>query len=274
MIAPPVTPTFRATRQFRGPPWLTTEGESGLLGYALDSIKDAQAERARRALLIRFPQQDQFGTPAPDDALTAIGRDRRIVRGISESATSYAARLLLWLDSWAVAGSPYGLMNQLAAYLGPLPDMRTIDVRGNWYSRFANGTTQVTLNAANWDWDASATALQRWSRFWVIIYPNGLWNVGPNWGDAGFVWGTPGQTWGSTATFNQVQMVRSIISDWKPAGTKCMNIILAFDGSTFNPTTLRDATGVPDGTWGRWGKIVNGQRVPSRLSTARYWDGV
>ena len=138
----------------------------------------------------------------------------------------------------------------------------------------ADGTRSVAINKANWDWDSDPYALVRWSRFWVVIYPNGLWSPGPNWGDAGFVYGTPGQTWGTTATTDQVASVQAIVSDWKPAGTRCVNIIVAFDNASFDPATARDGSGLPDGTWGRWGKYVGGVAVPARLATARYWDGV
>ena len=264
-------PYFRTSRQFMGPPWLVSNGESQLVGYTLDTLKDQLTERTRQSLLARFPQQDPYGTPASDDALAAIGRDRRIVRGINESSASYAARLLLWLDTWNTAGNPITLLKQLAAYCGPLPNFRTVDVRGNWYS-LTGGVPSVSLNQGNWDWDGNPLALTYWSRFWIIIYPNGLWSTGSTWGD-GSKWGD-GRTWGSTATLDQVQTIRGIVRDWKPAGTTCVNIILAFDNSSFNPATARDGAGLPDGTWGNWGKTVNGQNVPARLSTARYWDGV
>lgn len=266
---------FRIARKFFGPAWLTEDGESGLVGWASDVIKDAFTERLRLGLLARFPQQDPEGTPAADDALAAIGRDRRIVRGFAETSATYAARLLRWLDDWQAAGSAFALMEQLAAYCGPGPSFRTVDVRGNWYSRDAEGNETSLLQRGNWDWDNAANALSRWSRFWVIIYPNGLWTVGPKWGDAGAVWGTPGRTWGTTATPEQVTSIRSIISDWKPGGTKCVNVVVAFDSTSFDPTTARDGTGLPDGTWGLPSEQNGSEaQVPTRLSTARYWDGV
>ena len=114
------------------------------------------------------------------------------------------------------------------------------------------------------------TLLVRWSRFWVVIYPNGLWTAGPKWGDVGFTYGMPGKTWGSTATRDEVVSVQSIVRDWKPAGTRCVNIIIAFDNTSFDPTVARDGAGLPDGTWGNWGKLVGGVWLPARLSTARF----
>jgi hypothetical protein len=65
-----------------------------------------------------------------------------------------------------------------------------------------------------------------------------------------------------------VRALQSIVADWKPAGTRCVNIILAFDPASFNP-----ASPEPDGNWGKWTKKVAGVAVPSRLATARYLDG-
>ena len=265
-------PYFRVARKWLGPAWLVSNGDSELVGYVVDVVRDAFVERLRHALLVRFPQQDPTGTPAPDDALAAIGRDRRITRGLFESSKAYAARLLLWLDTWNTAGNPITLLKQLEAYTGPGPTFRTVDVRGNWYS-LANGVPRILLNLANWDWDGDPFALAHWSRFWVIIYPNGLWEPSATWGSGG-IFGTPGQTWGSTATLDEVQSIRAIVRDWKPAGTRCVNIIIAFDTTSFDPGTLRDGSGLPDGLWGQQAIVSGTTYVQSRLSTARYWDGI
>jgi hypothetical protein len=268
--------TFRSLRKFAGPPWLVVNGDSAAVGYVLDALKDAFVDRLEKGLLARFPQQGPDGSPAADDALAAMGRDRRIKRGIFDTSAAYALRLLRWLDDWKVAGNPYALMQQLAAYLGPSVSLRTVDARGNWYSRAADGTLSVNRQQGNWDWSGqNAYDVARWSRFWVIIYPNGLWQPGPKWGDAGAKWGTPGRTWGSTATSEQVASVRSLVADWKPAGTRCVNIIVAFDNTSFDPTQPRDGTGLPNGLWSL-PSYTNGSnaQAPSRLATARYWDGV
>lgn len=253
--------SFRSLRRSMGPRWLTT-GEGGLVGYALDTLKDAFLERARLGLLARFP------ATAPSDALAPMGRDRRVTRGINESDASYRARLLRWIDDRKTAGNPWALMRKLAEYTGPLPSFRTVDARGNWFSRSALGVETVSLNTGNWNWDGPIAG--RWSRFWVIIYPNGLWTEGKNWGDTSRGgWGAPEGSWGSTATAEQVSTIRFIVSDWKPGGSRCVNIILAFDPASFNP-----ASPEPDGLWGSPSKNVGGVQVSSRLATARYWDGV
>ncbi len=259
---------FRLVRRFLSPRWLL-DGEGELVGYSLDIIKDAFIERLRLGLLARFPQNGPNGETAPPDALAALGRDRRVVRGIGEGDVSYASRLLAWLDDRKTAGNPYTLMQKLSEYTGPLCAFRTVDARGNWYSRAADGTRTLTTNTGNWHWDN--TPASKWSRFWVIVYPNGLWTEGQAWGAAGTqAWGDGSpRTFGSTATPDEIATLKFLVNDWKPAGTRCVNIILAFDPASFDPTAPE-----PDYLWGHWSKVVAGVQVPSRLATARYVDGV
>lgn len=260
-----VAARFRSIRRAIAVRWLTDD-EGELVGYALGLLEDAFIMRLRLGLLARFP------VTAPDDALAALGRDRRVIRGISETRASYVERLIRWLDDRKRQGNPFALMQKLAEYTGPLCSFRTVDVRGNWYSRAANGTESVVFDSGTWVWDEVGPSSSRWSRFWVIIYPNGLWTQGPlTWGDPDTqAWGEagPGATWGSTALADHVASIRYIVNDWKNGGTRCVNIILAFDPASFDP-----AAPEPDGLWEHWSKTVDGVRVPARLATARYWDG-
>jgi hypothetical protein len=260
--------TFRFRRAFFRlvPSWLYN-GEGGLVNYSLGVLKDMFMLRLDQGVRARFP------TMAPPSALAPLGRDRGIVRGINEPAAAYAARLIRWLDDHSTRGNPYSLMRQLQAYLQAAVRIRTVDARGNWYTLEADGTQSAVLNAGNWEWDTADSTL--WSRFWVIIYPTATgepWSVALNIGDSE-LWitgnvGTPTQTVGTTATIEQVANVRAIIRSWKPAGTICEWVIVAFDSASFDPTTPE-----PDATWLNWGKLVDGAQRSSRLTTARYWKG-
>lgn len=260
---------FRQIRTRIAPRWLT-DGDGGLIGYALDVVKDAFVERLRLGLLAKFPDNGPNGETAPEDALQAMGRDRRVIRGINETDAAYAARLKLWLDDRRRQGNPFMLMQKLAEYLNSSdPSFRTVDARGNWYSRAADGTETSLLKQENWDWDGSAIG-ERWSRFWVIVYPNGLWVENSEDYGGLFEYGdVPEEVWGSTTHPTIVSTLRGIVSDWMPAGTRCINIIIALDPASFDPTAPE-----PDGLWEHWSKNVAGVQVPARLSTARYWDGV
>ncbi len=262
---------FRQTRTKIAPRWLT-DGVGGDIGYSLDIVKDAFVERLRLGLLARFPENGPAGETAPADALQAMGRDRRVIRGLVETDAEYAERLKRWLDDRRRQGNPFMLMQKLAEYLGPLPAYRTVDARGNWYSRAADGTETSLLKQENWNWSGDEVG-ERWARFWVIVYPNGLWEENSEpWGtdtwDADG-WGEATETWGSTASANHVTTLQGIVSDWMPAGTRCINIIIAFDPLSFDPTAPE-----PDGLWEGYSKNVGGVQVPARLATARYWAGV
>jgi hypothetical protein len=273
----PFRRTFRTLRKFLAPRWVTDD-EGELVGYALDLQKDSFAERAFLGLLAGYPQNGPNGETAPPDALVRMGRDRRVVRGIFETDAQYAVRLKSWLDERRTTGNPFTLMRQLAAYTGDAHGVsfRTVDATGNWYSRSSTGVESALLKQGNWDWDGrplDEDGRTRWARFWVIIYPGTLWGPSPwDWGDAtGPDWGefTTAHTLGSTATMEHVATLRAIVSDWMGAGKRCVNIILAFDPASFDP-----AAPEPDGLWEHWSKVVANVRVPARLATARYLDGV
>lgn len=258
--------TFFSVFRKMGPHWLLSEEDGERIGFSVASLVAATAERVRLGLRARFPEL------APADALPAIGRDREIVRGFAESNASYAARLVRAIDDKRTVGNPYALMAQLRGYLGVDLMIRTVDMRGNWYTVDDDGTKSVALNEGNWDWEGDAAT--QWSQFWVILYPPAsLWTAGPDIGDAD-LWddaiGSDGFTIGSTATPDQVRSVRRIVNTWKPAGTRCRYIIVAFDPASFDPSTPAGPP-LPDGTWGRAG--VGDPRVKARLSTARYWHG-
>lgn len=259
---------FRDAFPYLLPSWLTAEDGERVVG-SLAVVKDLFAERARQGLLARYPSY------APRSALPHLGRDRKIVRGINEIADTFRDRLLRYLDDHQTRGNPFALMGQLRAYCNADVRIRTVDRRGNWYTRDRDGTLSYVLKAGNWNWDGKAATL--WSRFWVIIYPTAAgepWAATPGAiGDAGLwggVFGAPGYTIGTTATPEQIASLRSLVREWQPDGTRCEWIIIAFDDASFDPT----APG-PDGTWALFGKDDGaGNWVSGRLGTARYIKGV
>jgi hypothetical protein len=72
-----------------------------------------------------------------------------------------------------------------------------------------------------------------WSRFWVHLdvtvtnpfnWTAVTWGVSRTWGQ--------GHTWGSTATAEEVALVRRIIRKWKPAHAVCAQILVDLPGGT------------------------------------------
>ncbi len=260
--------TFRALWKHTVPSWLN-EGEGGQVGFTLSLLKDAFMNRVYLGFLAGYPQNGPNGETAPPDALIRIGQDRRCIRGIFETDAEYAYRLTQQLVERQTAGNPFTLMRQLHAYTGSNHGVsfRTVDVAGNFYSRSSSGVETASLATGLWDWDAEPST--KWSKFWVIIYPGTLWSATTDeWADGG-TWGDPDHVWGiADMTPEHATSLRAIVNDWKPDGTRCQNIIVAFDPASFDPSAPE-----PDGLWGHWSKVVAGVRVPSRLSTARYLAG-
>lgn len=246
------------------PWWLTTE-EGAKVNYTLGLLMDAYLTRLLQGLRARWPS---YAMPS---ALPFLGRDRRIIRGINEPAEAYAARLLRWLDDHRIRGNPYALMEQLRAYCQADVRIRTVDMRGNWYTIERDGTREVMLDSAQWNWDAADPS--RWSRFWVIIYPTSdgqPWERDGTWGD-GAVWSDDAAegTWGSTALLTEVESVRRIVREWKPAGTTCVRIIVAFADDVFVPGGAAET----DGQWANHSKNDGGSQVAARDDRAIYWMG-
>lgn len=259
--------TFRDVARRWSPARLLTDQAQrfvyAVLGLPIDGIAQAAKDAAHQGLV----------TDCTDDALPSHGRDRLLVRGPDEPRSSYVARLLGWLEAWRSAGAGASMLDQIAAYLTPhAVRMRIITNNGLWYTRETDGTLTIEQHTGAFDWDGSTAA---WARFWLVIYPpSTLWQPGPTWGDStlwGGAWGSPGYTWGSTATPNQVQTIRALVKQWKPGFAKCMNIIIAFDPASFSPTS----GDLPAGQYGPWADDDGtGTWVPTRLASARYWDGV
>lgn len=238
------------------PRWLQTGPGASVL-YTIGAVLDAGIDGTWEGIQARMPLE------ADVSALSAIGADRRIVRGFDETDDAYRLRLAAHLEAWRYAGHARAVFGAVQGYLsGYDVPMRIVTNAGFWYHVDAAGTLTWERQLGTWDWDGTPAA---WWRFWLIIYPPAdLWVAEDDWG-AG-EWGDGG-TWGTTATPEQVAAIRGLVKTWKAAHSKCEWIVIAFDGASFDPSAPE-----PDGLWGPWGK--GDPRVPSRLSTARYWDGV
>lgn len=252
------------------PGWLS-EGEGELVDYSLGAVKDAFAARMYEGVRVRFPQH------APSDALAYIERDRGIVRGIDESESAFAARLIEWRTKRSVQGNPFALLEQIQKYINAPVRVRTVDQRSNWYTREFDGTESALVAQSNWNWDG--TALTLFSRFWVVIYPAGAtdpWAVTPG-TLAGGPWsnnlGDKSITLGITGETEHIAKIRTIIRKWQPDGTRCEWIIFAFNSGSFDPAAISEPLPNP-GTWGKWGKLSGSDYVVARSATHRYARGV
>lgn len=257
------TPTFRDSIRKSSPRWLQGYWGERLLyvfGLHLDGFVDSLVASIKL----------RFANLYSNETLTLIGRERGLVRGFIETDQSYGDRLDGWWEMHKRRGNPYTLMDALAALLvGYDVPMRIVNNNAAWFSRAADGTRSYH-RAANWNWDNHP---EKWSRFWVILYPPpSLWVAATGtWGD-GTVWADEADaTWGSTATSEQVSAICNLIQERQAAHSRCINVIIAFDSAAFDPTDT--APPLPDGTWEGFGIEIGGVMVPARDSRAIYWRG-
>lgn len=252
-IAPPPTSRFRDMSDEISPTWL-----NGPVGqryrYSMAVLWDALADASGYAVLSRFPLRTS------PDAYPIMGADRQIDQGFSESGTSYANRLIQWLDLWRAAGSPTGVMLAiLGLFLPTSVAIRTVDNSSNW-NTYPLAATPMPAGASvpipptyvagggNWNWDGNTAP---WWRAWIIVYtgPLGI-TIGPHWGDGG-KWGDAGRLWGlSGITASQIATLRAVIKKWKPAHSWIVNIIFTNNTARFDPAAPAGGGVNPDGTWG------------------------
>jgi len=260
-----MTEPTRERRRFRWsfkellPSWLS-KGEGEAAWYAIGWLIDERLHYYYWSLLSRYPSF------APVDAFPSFERDRRIRRSIpfrrnpsSRTARQgYVDRLIGWLGAARVRGGAFAMLEQVRAYMGGDGILvRFVDASGNWYTIGRDGTKTYQLGTGNWYWDGVPNP-PNWARFWIIIYPRYLdeearyepWDQPPPLDgslkfDGSWVWGT-------NAPPEEVDVLRKIVEDEKPAGMRQEWIVYYFfDSST--PDAFDPANPAPDGTWWSWG---------------------
>lgn len=245
------------------PPWLRREwGEKFLYAHGL--VVDGVLEWAIQGVKARFPSK------APEEALPLMGRDRKIIRGFNEPASSYRVRLARWMTDWRRAGNAFALLEQMKAYLyGYTLTLRTVNDRGSWQTIGLDGSYAVDRLKGNWNWDGKYPLTAR-TRFWPILSDvTSLWQGSGVYGDGTTTFGD-GSVLGLTATPNQVASLRQLVAQWKPGGTLCPFIIVAFD-AVFDPSDV--PPGVANGEWEFWGRDDAGVYRPVRNPECRYISG-
>jgi hypothetical protein len=255
--------TFRDSIRNITPRWLRAFWGYRYL-YAIGVHLDALGDSVKFGVAARFPN---VVPEVASEALPLTGRERGITRGFDETNEAYAIRLERWLDDHRTEANPYTLLRQLQGYLSPhLVPMRVVNNTGAWYSLAADGTPSYHFGG-NWNWDNTATS---WSRFWVIIYPPAdLWVADGPWDGSRGLWVPDGTVWGCNATVGQAAAVRGIIEQWRGPHSRCVNIIVAFDPSKFDPAA--SSPPLPNGNWGGYWDAPS--QTASREKSATYWKG-
>ncbi len=249
------------------PGYYTTEGTDGeKVKYSLDILVDALDQMMRDRLMARFPSY------AGDSALALIGADRGIIRGRSETAEHYAARLVAWRTprGHRVRGNAFALLEQIWEYFGGGFALNTEQPNALQYHRAADGT-ESTATVGGFDFDSGTNPdwLDQWARAWVVIDGSDLITASPEFGDAD-LWG--GQLGDSSyalghegVSADDVNALRKLFRGraWKPAGTRVPWAIVSLNGTTPNP----------EGNWGLWWRDDGSGNYEAARDTVnqRYW---
>lgn len=222
---------------------------------------DVAIEQGIQGLKAQWPG---VGTPT---ALPLIGRSRGILRGLSETDESYAARLLSWLDKWRQAGADEAIARALQEFLPGSPWIRVFRRNGNVLT-LMNGIASRTTCTWNWDGTSHPERAEDWWDIFIVIY-RPPWAQSPAFGtrsvsmDVGL---------GHVVTRAEYDATKGLLSQWKSEHTKVRAVIWTSDVTLFDPAT--PAT-LPDGNWGAWGNSSgDASRTASsrNITTCRYWE--
>lgn len=254
-------------------PWWLTGPNRGRILWSIGFTLDLATQWCQRGLLERYPDF------CSEEALSWIGRDRVIRRGLSESSESYRRRLKRWRQTWARAGSAWGVLEQVQSYF--LPDAPVVRYvkhspaldRATWYTRDAQGVeTYATSSPSNWDWDSTdagrpASLDAKDTRFWIIVYQDPATSLLSRLGTTAAQSTT--RMRGTAGLVNHGIDLFDLAMTWKMAGSWCAGIIVSWDPAAFSPTG--SGAGYPDGTWHRQSRIVSPSvRTRNRFADAEY----
>ena len=230
--------TFRDAIRTISPPWLQT-GVAEKVLYALALHIDGLIDGVTAGVKSRFPNVYSA------ESLPLIGRERRILRGRTETDTVYASRLTRWLDDHKGRGGPVALLTQLNAHFAPSSfPMHVVYYSGREFSADAAGVVTRELVDVDWAPDANTA---KWARWWLFYeWPTAIGDDGL-WGDAG-TYGDGG-VWGSDLLVEDVVDLRAVPREWNAAHTIGVLVLLPAGAELW---------GYPEGTWGdgeaTWGE--------------------
>lgn len=246
------------------PAWARTdEAAEASVAEVVAALIDASLVHVRAAVLARFPSRSS------ESALARTGVDRLILRGRTEAASHYAARLRAWRSprGHRVRGNAYALLEQIYEYFGAAAPLWGIDVNGN--KRRWTGTAATTYGYP-WTWDAVPAS--QWARQWIVIEAAGYSTATPGTGDApqppaplfaeqtSWSGDCVGMTGCTPADWTAIRSLFAGQHRWLPAGMQGEWIVVM----------LTDTAPAPDGLWGKWGKVVLDEYLPAREASCRY----
>lgn len=266
---------YPAFLQLVVPPWLA--GPYGTLwNQGIGSALDDEWQLAKEAAKVGFPQF------TPSDGLTPLGSERLLERIFpstnlpGETEPEYRTRLQ---NVWGAWGAPLPPGSALGAP-DAVPEVQRYSLpMGIWEAAGSPAIHRPGLFTANstmsgwpaWlgltstrvyrqhEWSTPPFLIgptffaweNRWATFWVLIRQPHPFTV-INWGDPGLLWGAP-HTWGTSATIDEVALIKRMVLTFKSQHSSCAGIVLQFGLGLF----------WGDGVWGTgvWGHFGFGRII-------------
>lgn len=208
--------TYRQYALDAAPPWLLGPDGAAFL-RAIGDVRDGLVQQLKAAIKTRFPRE------AAADALTAIGGERELPRGPTDTDATYAQRLVGAWEAWSWAGTPTGVLNAL------------------WDAGYTNVVlvTQRRTHTLNGSRQLVSTTLSPARGF-----PPGptFWNTFLVWFPTPFIAAWSGGVPASGSA--EADGVRRLVNRWKPAHANVVGYIATVTGHFWGQPGLNwgDAT--------------------------------
>jgi len=244
------------------PAWMARPiGFRFLLSMVL--LADVGVQMLLEGLAAKFPG---VGTPT---ALPYLGRSRGLIRGMSESDDSFAARLIQWIDRWRVAGGQRAIARAIQEYCTGAPQVRVVNRLGVMTTALAAGAGFVAQDVT-WNWDGTSHPIRSagdyWSELWIVVYS-------PPWAVSGPMGtNTPVDCGiGQLVPRRDVDAIKGLLETWKSAGAYVRAIVWCYDATLFDPSSPLT---MPDGTWGDWAfnGSLSGRGLKEQANKIRTWE--
>jgi hypothetical protein len=193
--------------QLLAPIWLRGKNAATFI-YVWGRLFDRALDGAVAAVKHRFPGYFSF------DGLTLSGRERGLRRGIFESDRGYADRLLRWIDSAQVRGSPSEMLHQLYWFHRPELAVATciIERSGHRYTMTTGTATEagaiIEDNLAAYNPEAHP---ERWASYRIVIYGMPVYHTAP-----------------LHIQTRALQDLKALVQDFNPA--RCLGEIIVYEG--------------------------------------------
>lgn len=229
------------------PKWLRNNNAYRVL-YAVAIVMDALGDALFAAVKIRFPNVYS------EESLSLLASERRMVRGRSESAESFAARLNQWWDVAKHSGDLFTIAKEVAKYFLPAHVIvQCVTNNGTMYTLGVDGSWSIST--VSWNWDNHP---EYWSRFWVLISNAVIGATGTNaLVQDSSQWVLDTSRMVGSDTTDTAADVRLIEETHRAPHKHCSGILVLLDVDAFWAEP-------PDGDWNYWA---------NRNPNALYWAG-